>query len=180
MPKAAGWPLRTERVRTTERIERLLDPEFLKGIRDRDNDALRAMRGECATIESSLSYYRRLAQGRMEILDAERSRRAEGGSVEDLIARLPDILGSDQQRAGGANSRLATDAVIELDLGGRAALVADDTLAKLPALGADELEGALDHLTDFERDLSESRQQLHTVIDAIDREIAARAAADVG
>lgn len=168
-----------ERVRTTERIQRLLDPEFTRGLAERDADALRSMRAECAEVETALSYFRRLAQGRMEILAAEHDRRARGGSVEELIARLPEILGSEQNRGSSASSRIASDQIAEIDLGPRAALVADDTLANLPVLSDDELGAAASELAAFERDLSSDRQQLHEVIEQIDRQIAARAAADV-
>ena len=50
------------------------------------------MHEECAEAELALSYFRRLAQARMEILEAERARRERGGSVGDLVADLPRIL----------------------------------------------------------------------------------------
>ena len=40
------------------------------------------MHAECAEAELALSYFRRLAQARIEILEAERARRERGGSVE--------------------------------------------------------------------------------------------------
>ena len=40
---------------------------------------------ECAEIETELSYVRRLAQARIDIIQAEVDRRAAGGSLGDLI-----------------------------------------------------------------------------------------------
>ena len=54
-------------------------------------------------------------------------------------------------------------------------------LAVLDSLSDDDLAVAmLIALGDFERELSEYRRDLHRVLDAIEHEIATRAAADVG
>ena len=135
------------------------------------------MHDECAQAELALSYYRRLAQARMEILEAEEARRARGGSVEELIADLPNILGA-ESRSTVATTRGAPTAdapTMELHWpDGREQLVVDTTLAHLPAIPADELEATLDALRDFESELSDLRGQLHLVIDAIDRVLAER------
>ena len=57
-------------------------------------------------IETEVSYVRRLAQARMEILRAEQDRRARGGSVADLVAALPSILADAGPRPDPASSRL--------------------------------------------------------------------------
>jgi hypothetical protein len=59
----------------TQRIHRLLEPQFVSGLDARALDELRTMKGECVDVENTLSYLRRLAQGRIEILGAERDRR---------------------------------------------------------------------------------------------------------
>lgn len=141
------------------------------------------MKQECAEVETSVSYLRRLAQARIEILEAEQRRRSSGGSVEDLIADLPRILGAGSSRSAAPQSRVAAPDVPILDLrwpDGREQLVADETLANLPVLSDDELGQTLERLQEFEHDLSSLRRQLHTVIDGIEREIATRAAGTVG
>lgn len=141
------------------------------------------MKAECAEIETSVSYLRRLAQARIEILEAEQSRRDKGGSVEDLIADLPRILAGGDRRSAAANARIAAPDVPILDLhwpDGRETLVDDETLANLPVLGTAELADGLARLRDFERELSELRRSLHGVIDGIEHEIATRAADAVG
>jgi hypothetical protein len=57
---------------------------------------------------------------------------------------------------------------------GREGLVADTTLANLPLIPDDELTATLEKLRDFERELSDTRHQLHGVIDTLEREITAR------
>jgi hypothetical protein len=163
---------------TTERVLRLLEPAYIEGLDSRALDELRAMHAESAEAELALSYFRRLAQARVEILEAERARREGGGSVEDLVADLPRILSAESGRSSIANTRGAPAAdapVIELHWPDhRENLVVDNTLAKLPTLDADELVATIEALHDFERELSDLRTQMHRVIDAIDRVIVSR------
>lgn len=161
----------------TERIQRLLDPAYVDGIDGRDLDDLRLMKAECTELEHALSYYRRLAQARLEILEAERHRRETGGSVGDLVADLPRILSSESGRSTVATTRLAEPNAPATELhwpDGRERLVADATLARLPTLRLEELDENVSSLREFEREISGLRQQLHQVIDGLEREIAAR------
>jgi len=165
---------------TTQRIQKLLAASYLEDMATRDLSVLRAMCTECRSFETSTSFYRRLAQARIEILEAERQRRSRGGSVEDLIADLPHILAGDTGRSGQTNARVATPELPEIELhwvDGAERLIADDTLTNLPALGEEELDKILGLLQVFERDLSGIRMRLHKVIDLVEREIATREAA---
>jgi hypothetical protein len=138
------------------------------------------MKDECSELEHAVSYYRRLAQGRIEILDAERGRRERGGSFEELIAELPQILGGDSARPDAPNARFSDPEVptIELEFpDGEQRLVADDTLAQLPRLSDAHLDEALGALRAFEHTLSAARHGLHGVIDRIELELATRQAA---
>jgi len=162
----------------TERVQRLLEPGYATELDARPLEDLRVMHDECAQAELALSYFRRLAQARMEILEAEQSRRQRGGSVGDLVADLPRILSVDSGRSTITTTRGAPAAdppTIELHWPDhREQLVVDTTLAKLPVLPLDELASTLVALRVFERELSDLRAQLHVVIDAIDRVIADR------
>ena len=162
----------------TERVQRLLEPGYATGLDTRSLEDLRAMHEECAQAELALSYYRRLAQARMEILQAEVARREAGGSVGDLVADLPRILSADSGRSTITNTRGAPAAdppTIDLHWpDNREQLVVDTTLAKLPVLPLDELDTTLASLRSFERELSDLRAQLHEVMDVIDHKIADR------
>lgn len=161
----------------TERIQRLLDPAYSAGLADSTDDALRAKKAECAEAENAVSYLRRLAQARLEILGAERERRARGGSVEDLVRDLPRILSGDAGRSGALNTRVASTAEPALRLewpDGRESLVDDATLANLPVLSDADLDDAFARLTDFERELSTLRRGLHGVIDGIEAQLVTR------
>lgn len=138
------------------------------------------MRTECAEIETSVSFYRRLAQARLEILDAERARRSRGGSVSDLVDDLPRILAGDGGRSGPADTRAVPADAPAVELrwqDGKERLVGDETLANMVVLTDDEVVATIAELQAFERELSETRRNLHGVLDRIEHEIATRQAA---
>ncbi len=161
------------------RIDRILADGYADGLEQRTDAELRAMRGECSEVETDLSYIRRLAQARIEILRAEIDRRGSGGSLEDLIAALPGILGADGPRSAQADTRvverLAPSDELELRRG-LEGLVSDDTLVNLPVLETGEIETRIEKLRTLEDDVSGKRRRLHRVLDAVDGEIAARVA----
>ena len=94
----------------TERVQRLLEPGYATGLDTKSLDDLRSMHEECTQAELALSYYRRLAQARMEILEAELARRRSGGSVGDLVADLPRILSAESGRSTVTTTRGAAEA----------------------------------------------------------------------
>jgi hypothetical protein len=53
-------------------------------------------------------------------------------------------------------------------------LVTDATLANLPSLADEDVRATLERLRALETDVSATRRSLHGVIDALDRELAAR------
>jgi RsiG-like len=163
---------------TTERVLRLLEPAYASDLAPRSLDELREMHEECSRAELALSYYRRLAQARVEILEAEVARRERGGSVEELIKDLPNILGAESSRSTVATTRGAPAAdtpTMELHWpDGREQLVVDTTLAHLPTISTPELADTLTALRNFEGELSDLRGQLHLVIDAVDRVLVER------
>jgi hypothetical protein len=161
----------------SRRVDVVLAPEFLDGLEERSIDDVRAMHDECLEIETEVSYVRRLAQARMEILRAERERRATGGSVADLVAALPSILADPGPRPDPATSRLTRHLAPAPDIQwtrGQESLIADDTLANLPTLTDEELGAALDGLGGLEHDVSERRRAIHRVIDRIELDLARR------
>jgi hypothetical protein len=161
----------------TERIKRLVDPAYVAKLDTRSLDDLHEMNAECNQIENALSFDRRLAQGRIEILEAEQERRARGGSVEDLVKDLPRILSGESGRSSITDTRVPPPDTPALELhwpDGREELIADTTLAHLPVLPADELDSTLERLRAFERELSDLRHAMHGVIGVIEREIATR------
>ncbi len=76
------------------RIDRVLDPRFVADVEALGLDELRSRRSEAEAEERSISYLRRMMQGRLDILRAELERRARGGEhdLSALVAGLPMIL----------------------------------------------------------------------------------------
>jgi hypothetical protein len=147
------------------------------GVDARSLEELRAMKQECADVENAISYQRRLAQARIEILGAEHERRARGGTVGDLVKDLPRILSAESARSSITDTRVPPSDAPRIDLhwpDGREELIADTTLANLPVIPAEELATTLDRLRAFEHELSALRRDLHEVIDVVEREITAR------
>ncbi len=161
------------------RIDRILGPAYADGLGAHSVDELHAMERECLEVETEISYVRRLAQGRIDILEAERDRRAAGGTLGDLIAKLPEILADDGARSDPAHTRaqsvLAPAAGIEWNRGVER-LVSDATLVNLPNLTEAELQATLGQLRELEQDLSVRRRSLHAVIDSLTHEVAERLA----
>jgi hypothetical protein len=155
-------------------IDDVLDPAFIADLANHDADALGAMADEVRTLETEVSYLRRLAQGRIDILTAEVNRRASGGSLGDLIAALPQILAGNEVRPPVMSARMPAQLIPSGNLqwhDGLEELVADDTLANLPVLSDADLDAALAKLKSFEEEVSTTRRSLHKVIDAIETQL---------
>jgi len=158
-----------------ERSARVLDPAYLADVEGITIDELRGKHAECVEIETEVSYVRRLTQARIDILDAEVRRRSTGGSLEELIDQLPQILADTGPRGNPASSRLPMQMAPEQDSEWAPDLERfDGVLANLPTLTDAELEDALAGLRSLEREVSDQRRELHGVIDRIDRSLAAQ------
>ncbi len=139
---------------------------------------LRTRRSELQGVEVALSYQRRMAQGRLDIVAAERRRRETGGDpldAEGIVAQLSEILSPRTRGPGtGRLSQLLapepSDAeTLELD-----AIAGPDVLASLPSLADDELEALVDSLAEFESECSATRRRLHEQIDRLQAEVVRR------
>ena len=155
----------------------MLDPTYVEGLSERTLDELWALHEECLDVETEVSYIRRLAQARIDIIDAELDRRANGGSVGDLLAMLPQILSDDTPRPSPATSRLSHKLAPSMAIEWRRGvehLITDTTLLNLPILPDEELRTTLAQLHQLEREVSQQRQALHPVIDLLEIELAQR------
>lgn len=156
-----------------DRSAHVLDPAYVAGLDDSSIEQLRAKHAECVELETEVSYVRRLTQARIDILQAEVQRRASGGSLEDLIKRLPEILADEGPRGTPASSRLPLQMAPEQDSEWAPQLEQfDGVLANLPTLTDAELEEAISGLKSLERDVSDQRRELFAVIDRIDVSLA--------
>ncbi|HEX3455056.1 MAG TPA: hypothetical protein VHS03_10545 [Gaiellaceae bacterium] len=158
-----------------ERSARVLDPAYLAGVEGRPVDELREMHAECLELETEVSYVRRLAQARIDIVEAELDRRVRGGSIEELVESLPQILADPGPRGDPASSRLPMQLAPERESEWAPRLSEVETvLTDLVGLSEDQLREALDRLRVLEREVSDQRRALFAVIDRIDLLLAER------
>lgn len=167
----------------TPEISVVTDPAFASELDARPLDELRAMRTRCQELENSLSYVRRMIQGRFDIVGGELQRRREGGDAGDtseLIGRLPDILAEGSRTTGGPGSvrppsSLEPDALVINQLEARLDEVIDaEQLGKVTGLDDAALGEAMTAMRGLEDEVSTNRRTLHRVIDAVQAEVVRR------
>jgi hypothetical protein len=159
-------------------LDRLLAPGYLDGVDTRTLDEVRAMRAECQEAETAISYLRRLAQGRLDVVHACLDH-AEGESadLDSLVDRLPSIIGSGPARPSGYGrlpSQMSpdldsTDLTAEID-----AILDADQIGSLPTMDEAALRAVADRLTEIETRVSDQRRALHERIDRLQAEIVSR------
>lgn len=160
-------------------LDRLMSANYLDGIDRLGVAELRRRRQECQEVETGLSYFRRLIQGRLDIIQAELGRRRGGGSdqgLEDLIGQLPTILAehSSSAPARGALPEVIAPPGVEEFSARLSAVVDAERLASLPSLDETAVQDMLTRLAEFERTVSSQRRALHERIDALQSEIIRR------
>ena len=156
-------------------VQRVLAPSFLVDRDEAELDALYERRDELHRIEGQVSYVRRLAQGRIEILCAELERRDRGGDPDDLaelICKLPDVMGgghSVPSTRRGEDLEPDESYVAQVD-----SIVGPSLFLSLPDFDHAELDGQILALEGFEALVSGARRLLHESIDLVQCEIARR------
>ncbi|MFN2525280.1 MAG: hypothetical protein ABR505_03315 [Actinomycetota bacterium] len=159
-------------------VERIVEPDYVEGLENKELRDLREMRDECREGETEISFERRLCQGRIDILSAELDRRY-GRQEDDLVARLPQILAGDELPSGERPlPERAPDFSIprNADIPRRRVeeIVGEQTLSRMASIPSDEIKAIIESLARHERELSERRHAVHQVMDRIQSEIVRR------
>src|ERR1700730_6718906 len=156
-------------------IERLLSPDYLDGLDALPIKELRQRRHDCSDVETGMSYFRRLIQGRLDIVHAEMARREGGEAATDLaglVEQLPTILA---EHAGGSSRGPLPEVVAPAGMDDMTAqldaIVDADRLGSLPDESEVELHKIADALTKLERTVSGQRRALFERIDGLQEEI---------
>jgi hypothetical protein len=157
------------------RIDRLLAADYLSGLAERPLEELRAMRAEAEQEETDLSFLRRLLQGHVDILRAERDRRQGGGPAGSLVDALPSILADERVPSHGLG-RYAAVEPSDIDAQRRyiEGLVGDHDLADLDVMADATLQATLDVLEQEEAEVSRRRRSVQGVMDALTAELGRR------
>lgn len=158
------------------RIDRICRPEYIQGLEDLSLDELRLRRDECLAEREYLSLLRRLVQGRAEILKAEIERRGAGGDQVPLVDRLSEILSGEPQGPSRGEAVRVGVPEDEMLLARRRVerLVADAGLSDPGSLDDERLTSAVDLLAREEREVSASRSDVHSALDALQDELKRR------
>jgi hypothetical protein len=158
-----------------------LDPDYLSELEELSLAELRAKRDACAQLETDLSYIRRLAQARVDLILAESERRLLGLSdqgAEALIDQLPQILGDHSRGEGPGRMPISFFAPADGEMQKLTARVEEmlpsDQLGSLGALSSVDLDELLVGLSDLEHEVSAERRALHDIQDHLQEELVRR------
>lgn len=167
------------RVDGNRRIDRILGENYLADLGGRDLAEIRTLRAEADQEEADLSYLRRLLQARLDLVQAELTRRQLGQPApEDMVAHLTAVL-TDSSRQRSASPGLGRHSTVEPSNPGeqrRAVeqLASNDLLTNLADASDADLQRAHDELRSEEHAVSERRSAVQHVADALAHEIGRR------
>ena len=136
-------------------------------------DELRALRTELQQRDDVVSYARRVAQARLDLVKSEMARRADDGLVSDEVT---EVL-SQHLTGGGGPARpprpaedLSDDELsAELD-----AICAEHHFGRLEELDEPELDTLADAIGEFEQRVSQDRRERFDRLDALSAELVRR------
>lgn len=163
----------------TERLDTILADDYVGDVSTLTIEDVRARRTECRDVETGVSYLRRLVQGRLDVVAAEQARRSEGGGgedLEDLIARLPELLAGSTRSAGTGRlpSSMGTGAVPSELMAELEGIISSSHISEPHTLSDEQLAATHDQLAEFEAKVSGLRRALFDRIDALDAELTRR------
>jgi hypothetical protein len=148
--------------------ENVIDPRSLS------LDELRSLRNQLQSEDDEVSYVRRVAQARVDLVRAEQHRRDRGEISEDLPSELRVVLSS--HLTGGPPrpprpvESLGDSAMSrELD-----SICAEHGFSRIEELMPSELTDLERHLTTFERRVSDDRRDRYDRLDALSAELVRR------
>lgn len=159
-------------------LDDLLASDALASIGSLPMTDLRTLRDRLSAIETGLSFGRRMAQGRLDIVLAELERRAEGAAEDTaaLLGRLPEVLA--RQTRGGGRPRpvrevdipeFTEDFTVALDR-----IVGVTELGSLSEASGFRLSEIAEELAAYERAISVRRREVHRLMDDVQDEIIGR------
>jgi len=163
------------------RIDQVREPEFLADLAEISVKELRTRRDLADTVETELSYYRRLLHGRLDLLAFEQRRR-RGEETRSLIDALPEIL-TGRDKTGGAKGRHLSTELPYLPLKGKRHLdriLGNDLMIRMSEMTEEELSEASNELTELETEISGLRQEVQVVLDRLQTAVIARYKNDLG
>ena len=145
-----------------------IDPESLS------LDELRELRNQLQGEDDVVSYVRRVAQARLDLVRAEMHRRERGESSEDLSSELRVVLSS-HLTGGPPRPPRPVENLDDTALSDQLdAVCAEHGFSRLEELLPSELQNLDDQLTAFERQVSDDRRDRYERLDALSAELVRR------
>lgn len=137
-------------------------------------EELRTLRNELQSEDDVVSYVRRVAQARLDLVRAERHRRDRGQSAEDLSSELRVVLSS-HLTGGAPRPPRPVEDVTDNELSDQLDQVcAEFGFSRLEELMSSELDRLEHELTAFERRVSDDRRERYDRLDALSAELVRR------
>jgi len=164
---------------TLDDLSRLLDPTYLADVDALTLDDIRRMRAECQEAEASLSYLRRLIQGRLDIVHAylERPAGTEAPDLASVVDNLAGILAGPGRPSGPGHNPVLhspdTDDMAALTTELDTVLGVED-IGRLGDFSDAELRDVAERLRILENRVSGERRGLHERIDSLQAELVER------
>jgi hypothetical protein len=137
-------------------------------------EELRELRSQLQNEDDVVSYVRRVAQARVDLVRAEQHRRERGQSSEDLPSELRVVLSS-HLTTGTPRPPRPVEHLGDHDLSDRLdEICAEHGFGRLEELLPSELRQLEDALTAFERQVSDDRRERFDRLDALSAELVRR------
>jgi|SRR6478609_6085755 hypothetical protein len=148
--------------------DEVLDPRALS------LDELRSLRNRLQVEDDEVSYVRRVAQARVDLVRAEQHRRDRGEVSDDLSSELRVVL-STHLTGGSPRPPRPVDHVADNPLSDELdGVCAENGFGHLEDLTPTELTDLEHHLTAFERRVSDDRRDRYDRLDALSAELVRR------
>ena len=137
-------------------------------------DELRQVRNQLQSDDDVVSYVRRVAQARLDLVRAEANRRARGEMADNLSSELRVVLSS-HLTGGPPRPPRPVENLDDNDLSDQLdAVCAEHGFSRLESLSTNEIKGLDDQLTAFERKVSDDRRERYEQLDALSAELVRR------
>lgn len=137
-------------------------------------EELRAMRNQLQSEDDVVSYVRRVAQARVDLVRAERNRRERGERPEDISSELRVVLSSHLTGGPPRPPRPVEnldDSALSAELD---AICAEYGFSRIEELTIEEMNVLDEQLTKFERRVSDDRRERYDRLDALSAELVRR------
>jgi len=154
-----------------------LAADLLAGLAELPIEEVRARRAACQLLETQLSYVRRLAQGRLDIVASEITARHEGAQGDRTLVEQLTVALSDHITAPGNGHLSMVLAPGDIDaelLAGLDAAAPPARVSSPSSMDDAELRQATNALAQFEREISARRRAMFDRIDTLQAEIVRR------